>query len=439
MEDIISLAEKPVIVEGGLVWKTFFSSYWLKTPVLYKNPFGAPVFSQTEILELLKRYQADLSRKVKRDITVYNKHRSSTMGILNSERINTGIEDLLPNQQADDLMAYFDQLSEKKGFEEFCIYINDAHSDEEIWKKCYGLLKYINQHMSSIPSKISCDFFIGNYEKTNFGAHRDPIDNMMFMVFGSRRMLTWSDELWKKGLGNPDSNSFIKLDYEVHREAATAYTLEPGDLLYWPSTYWHVGENDGQLSASFNLDFPTSGNDLLADEIIKKSMTDALKEVAKKLFRENGHYAGTLPRNEAGDLPGHYLQSSNQIAEKLHYSDIQTQIESNWLAKISSAGMMKPIPVNKATVANDQLLAESTERPILSRLIGETLTISSGGHIVQVRSAIEQFKEVINQVKTTTSFTIDELSTRCATPEVSKAVIAGFLQRLYAIQALELS
>jgi len=207
MENILVNKTEPTIIEDGLNWTDFFNNYWLKKPVLYRNPLGNVLITENELHGVLARYQQDLAEKKKRDIIIYDSKRKSHMGLLNSARVNVELDKLLPDGSEHDLQEYFRNLMQIESFDEFCIYINEAHNDPFIWKVVRDQLREILKFMPLPAGKVSSDFFIGNYEKTNFGAHRDPINNMMFMLFGSRTMLMWSDETWKETLGNPADNA----------------------------------------------------------------------------------------------------------------------------------------------------------------------------------------------------------------------------------------
>ncbi len=41
--------------------------------------------------------------------------------------------------------------------------------------------------------------------------------------------------------------------YEAYKKHSQVLLAKPGDVTYWPSTYWHIAESDGSFSATWSL------------------------------------------------------------------------------------------------------------------------------------------------------------------------------------------
>ena len=92
--------------------------------------------------------------------------------------------------------------------------------------------------------------FHGSYEHSPVGVHRDRFATFMFGLKGRKRMRFWDERPWTEPVSSV-------LDYERH--LGTSFTAEvgPGDLLYWPANYYHVGESaTGQPATSVNIGVP---------------------------------------------------------------------------------------------------------------------------------------------------------------------------------------
>jgi hypothetical protein len=427
------------IIEGGIDWTTFFNEYWLKKPVLYRCPFEKPIMDQDTVLKVLKKYRADLANNLKRHIIIYDKNRVPKNGILTSKRNSLGVDKLLPKELHADFEQYVNELSEIENYEEFCIYIQDANTDDAVWKITRSFLQKIVQHIPLSPDKVTCDFFIGNYTKTNFGAHKDPVDNMMFMLFGKRTMLMWDDHTWKNKLGNPNDDKHIVLDYDAFRSSALSCTLEPGDFLYWPASHWHVGENGRQLSASFNIDFLRTDQDILSDFIIKETLTESVKRIGKELYKHHG----LMSEKHSGqkthlELPASYQQLMARMLMTLSDKKLDKELTSWWLKKNSSYGQLTAPGKRKMSITNSTALSFDRCYPVLYAIVDDTILISHSGHVLFISSHAQAFKSVIDKLNTVSKFTPASFFDALDIPGVTIDTIVNLLGELYSIHAVDI-
>lgn len=428
------------MVEGGVDWPTFFSTYWLKKPVLFKNPFSKPIMSKGDVFNVLKRYQADLAQHKKRQVIVYDQDRSAINGYHTSIRNNLGVHKLLPSE-ADISFEEFDyRMTSSERYKEYCIYIQEANSDQFLWDKTRELLHTIHQHLPLSPHKVTCDLFIGNYAKTNFGAHRDPLNNMMFMVFGSRTMLLWDDEVWFEELGNPRDFSHVVLDYEHFREAAITVNVEEGDMLYWPSSAWHVGENHGELSTSFNVDFfcEKMDSDILSDEILKETLSKAVKNIAREIYAEKEKISEPMVSGHAKtSLPDAYEQMVNEFKQRFESRPISNELTSRWLKKNTSFGQIKPAQKRQGTIDEQTKLRFDQRFPVLYSIIDRDILISHSGHVLVISNHAEIFASVIEKINQSTEFTPKEFFNQLQFAAINLETVMSLLQQLYSIRALD--
>lgn len=438
MESLTSTVEQSLAVfEGGVDWEVFFSEYFLKKPVLYKSPFGGPPFDERTIFEVLKRYQLDLANSRKRHIQVFNKNRSVVNGFFNSRRNNLGVHRLLPNASHADFGHFIRELTATEGYEEFCIYVQDANTDDEIWKITRSVLRELLPYAPLPPGKITCDFFIGNYAKTSFGAHKDPVDNLMFMISGKRTMLMWDDDTWKNQLGNPPDDTHIVLDYEKFRSASMCCTLEPGDLLYWPARCWHVGENN-ELSASFNVDFDATDQDVLKDLILRDALAEAVKMLGKQLYADAGrpseYHTG---RQAETELPTAYSRVMHQMQAALFSRNLDKELTSGWLKKNTSYGQLTAPRKRQARIYASTRLFPDGRYPVMYAVTGGTLLVSHSGHALSGSCGVEAGKAIIEYLNQSAGFTPAELVAALDRPDAQLDVVLPLLAELYSIHAIE--
>ena len=289
--------------------------------------------------------------------------------------------------------------------------------------------------------------FLGNYRSTSFGVHRDPLDNIMIMVEGSKTMRLWSDETWKR-LGNPNHEGYTTHDYARFLPEAMTFTLEPGDLLYWPHSYWHVGENDGAFSASMNIDFKVRPGAGAIDSCVEGALQSALTHARRKGGAAEApadfDYDPAEPQRAAADLPDGLIESLQGTLSAFGGADFQTFLQSRWLMKLSGFGFAGA-PMRRAPreIAPGDRLRCDARFPILFAEVGGRLLLSHSGHLKSVR-ATEANRALVGELNEGREFAVGDLIDRAigtedGTPERLKARedAATLLAELYQIHAVD--
>jgi len=431
--------ETPTIEEklNGMDWRDFAKTYWRKKPVLYRNCFQNFI-TKDIMLNVLKKYGEDYNNNIKREITFYNKDRLAFKGSLTSKRYSNGMEDLLPSRSSNSLDDYLNELQAKNGFDQFCIYINNAHIHDEIILTVRDVLIKVFEYIPYTASWINTDFFIGNYSKTTFGAHKDPIDNMMFMLFGKKRMLLWSDSVWKEVLGNPNDDSFISLDYERFRGSAIECNLFPGDFLYWPSEYWHVGENDG-LSASFNIDYQVNYDSVLEDQVTKELFRNVFKRIGKQAFTQHGKVnilSDSTPPFQSR-LPEYYRQVKDSLVKEIAESNLELEMNALWIKKVTSHGLFSKLANRKDKLDLVRALKVDMRYPIRYSIVSPNILIGHSGHVFIISSRHDFFQNLIDVLNLGEPFFISDLYTSQAETEIDQCAIRDLVIKLYEIRGID--
>ncbi len=82
--------------------------------------------------------------------------------------------------------------------------------------------------------------FVGDYKTTSFGIHFDDDHGFHVPVVGKKKMLHWDLKKYR-----------LDEIYSSQVEESLATYAEPGNCMFWPPRYWHVGSSDGEsLSVS---------------------------------------------------------------------------------------------------------------------------------------------------------------------------------------------
>ena len=94
------------------------------------------------------------------------------------------------------------------------------------------------------------EMFIGDYSRSPIGVHRDEETLFHFPMVGTKAMRLWPPEFVEQHPG-------IKgcLNYGPYKDGSILVKASPGETIYWPSKYWHIGEveTEGQFSVSLAL------------------------------------------------------------------------------------------------------------------------------------------------------------------------------------------
>ncbi|MEP5570012.1 MAG: cupin domain-containing protein [Halioglobus sp.] len=281
-----------------------------------------------------------------------------------------------------------------------------------------ALLTEFQRESEHQSQAVGADIFIGNYKATPFGVHKDNLHNFMFMSLGRRIMHFWPDRE-----GEKSADESRKVSFEV----------EPGDLLYWPPEYWHVGESTGETAVSMNIDIWEN----TSSQWSKKSVIDALSASAdpitellanRSLLNKGGN---EYPRN--GDEPNqgaHYLQRiAKKVVAALDGPMLELSLSKAWLARISSAAMDVAVP--RRTFAGispgeHYQICDCTSLPSLS-CSGKYL-LACNGHVI-TKPDLTGWDKIRATICSGEPFTANQLA--ATDGSISTTDACDFLQELY--------
>lgn len=423
-------------------WEHFMAEYWDQAPVLIKGYHKETIISEEDFFTLFKLQSEQILAGKRAGLTLYDKNRVSLSGENASIRFRTGIEDYLPHNKFADLRDYLNWLASVDRFNEFCVYADSPHTYKHIWEKMKGQFREIFRHTNMSPHGMNTDLFIGNYERTNFGAHKDQLSNFMFLVFGTRRMLLWSEHTWKKVLNNPDNNKLVVQNYEPFREEAIVVEMEAGDMLYWPSEYWHVGENDGTLSGSINIDYVESDSLTEVENVIGNSLTKIIRQESanhtKNYDRDYFHFEED--ESAQMSLPDNITERYKLLIR--HFANPQLFtffLESEWLRKISAMGFIKGLQPREtpAGVSAAAVVRSDKDYPVYYKAIDDKLVLAHSG-VLKVLDLEDGLIRLVEHLNKGGNIPASALYSRFMAEFASRADFDNALLHFYEIHAIEL-
>lgn len=166
---------------------------------------------------------------------------------------------------------------------------------------------------------INFSIFIGNYDKTPLGIHKDPPgQDVMHFHLGpnGKTMYTWERELYEDLIKN---KNFEKQDVSGLLPYSTKFSFEEGDMYFMPEGEYHIGEQEG-LSIAITFWRYNHTKDKLARK---------LQNVLLNQFMKNNEDLLEQDQNELNDVCG--LDSTLDIfnipeeMENMNYKDLMRQ------------------------------------------------------------------------------------------------------------------
>ncbi|GAA4639443.1 hypothetical protein GCM10023196_101090 [Actinoallomurus vinaceus] len=222
-------------IENGFDWATFAARYWDRRPVLFKAVVSAP-FVEAEV------FRAAVRASVPSDTT-------TQFTVERLQQPEPG--DLLPVDGDGSFDGYDARLTSRLDGRRYALIINGFHSfDPGLWARERAFYAGLWEQVGLPLTGAITTLFHGTYEHSPVGVHKDRFATFMFGLRGRKRMRFWPDRPWTEPVTTV-------LDYQPYVPESFAAEVEPGDLLYWPSRYYHVGESAGSGPAtSVNVGVP---------------------------------------------------------------------------------------------------------------------------------------------------------------------------------------
>ena len=146
--------------------------------------------------------------------------------------------------------------------------------------------------------------FHGTYESSPVGVHKDRFATFMYVLSGRKRMRLWPRRPWSH-------DATTVTDYREHLAESIVIDAAAGDLAYWPSSYYHVGENLGDEPAtSINVGVPRETHRLGYD------LTELVADITQAgLMDPSGQLTAALePVTGAAAAPGAHPASRRATA-----------------------------------------------------------------------------------------------------------------------------
>jgi 50S ribosomal protein L16 3-hydroxylase len=185
----------------------------------------------------------------------------------------------------------------------------------------------------------------------------------MFVVSGVKRLALWPAERFVERK-HPSWIFETIDDTAIDLEGATIIEGRPGDVIYWPSSWWHTAIGDHQLSAAVAIALLLNAHDRrFAEDLLRASAPAPLA-------------LRTLPFS--ADLPDAFDRAAVLL------SDAKTAAADHWLRRYTGFGFetVPPLDPNARAPSTPAMLSPLAR--LAWRRDGEKMKVAVFGHLFEL-------------------------------------------------------
>jgi len=381
-------------------WDTFVRRYWNRRPVLFKGT-GASPFTPEDVFEAsagaTRRYLGRSYASTSRPDVSFTIDRLRQLYA----------RDWLPQASDGSLDGYDARIAARLDGQRYALIIAALHaSSERLWSRERAFFSELWRRVGMPLTGGITSLFHGTYEHSPVGVHLDRFTTFLFAIRGRKRMRFWPKRPWREDVSTI-------LDYQPYLKTSFVAEVEPGDILYWPSTYYHVGESaeDG-VASSVNVGIPItehralySVDDLLRGMLDETSLADqewkhtrlarvSAPPLARGALTRDGILSTKLPRALTDAV--HAFRDVSEPREARRH------IQSTWLKRLTAGGF-EPVPPPGRTrrLKDDHHVQADARFPILfERDGGRHWLCAANGHALRGTGggkAIDAFFQRLNR------------------------------------------
>jgi|GEM_PF-4025685 len=312
-------------------WRDFIAENWERKPISFRDP-DSGLCNESAVFEGLMCAADELRAGSIRD------HRDVSFHLANAVIIDPG--PYLP-LCSDSLGDYLARMETSLGNQPFALLVNNFQEFSP--RLCFHMRLFARnlfEHLGMLPAgTVSSHVMLARYAVSPFAVHKDPNSVFTFMIRGKKTLRVWPFEVFADRTQQPFAKhrqlNLYDFNYLPFQETGIPLSGEHGDVLYWPSTYWHVGETDGDsVHISLHLTF-----DLHSEP--RGEAVDLLHKVVEESLSEADWHSGYPFRNicESGLVhPPNELMQALRTLTHAAQDAIEDSVKALWLSRMSAQG-----------------------------------------------------------------------------------------------------
>jgi len=343
-------------------WRRFVKTYWNRRPTVIRAPFRSSIVTPAEVF----RAVASATRRLREPTDDFSFRLDTGRVVLDAD-----LDRWLPRIEDGSIERYFSRIGRTAAGQQFAIFVSDFQI-ELGWVFFNRLQEFLKgfYEIEGVPAgRAEVDLFCGNYRRTHTGVHRDSADVFCFVVEGRKRIRAWPAD------AVPSSSPVTgPASYGRFLKQSICLEGEPGDIIYWPSSYWHVAESRGRLGSSLSLGLYYGCG-------LARTMTPGLEAGSREILGGNKAIDSLPFSNRRGLL--HLASSAERVGRE---SERLTRgIMRFWMERITGYGFARiPRPRGRVPLRVGQAVRANPASPILCRKFNDDLVISANGRSIAI-------------------------------------------------------
>jgi hypothetical protein len=343
---------------GPDFWSGFVRRFWGRRPTVIRRPFARAIASPAEVFAAMTA-ATDRLRTDDHDFAL----------TIDGVRVGADVERWLPRKKDGSLEGLAARIASDLPGSSFAVFVR-AFQLELGWE----FLRRVRFFLSGLYARVGVpadraevDLFAGSYPRTRSGIHRDSADVFCFVTEGRKRIRVWPRATF------PDGAYWYGLGAGRGRLArSTCLDGEAGDILYWPSSCWHVGESRGGTVSSLSLGLYRQ------DSLAATAARLVGDEAARELGADNLIEALPSSIGQLRAAPPRALRAFERASRNVAVALLRRRME-----QVAGYGFGHlPLPSTRGRLRASSLYAADRAFPILWRAVGGTVIIAANGRSI---------------------------------------------------------
>lgn len=360
----------PYAVADVFDWPMFVERYWNRQPVLFRG-VGAPY-----TLDAALRAAIHAGKRA----TAQDAGASPLVRFTLDRYQQRKVDAWVPRAGDGTFDDYRSRIVDGQGARTYALIVNSLHSHSHaLWQGGRGFFDGLWRQVGLPLSGAITTLFHGNYEQTPVGVHKDRFATFLFALQGSKRMRFWAERPWSQPVTT-------RLDYRAHLASSFAVEVAPGDVLYWPASYYHVGENAcAEATTSVNVGVPLDEHRLAYD------LEGFAPDIAQARTRAPGAFS---PPMHGADLPADLPEALSGALAALRRAYAPGQLRARVTLESLrhlTAGGFSPVPAPGRLRLPDGAVSirlRDSRFPVAWTKVGSRgLACAANGHGVRIEGA----------------------------------------------------
>ncbi|MBX7101503.1 MAG: hypothetical protein K1X89_27560 [Myxococcaceae bacterium] len=340
-------------------WNRFQQTHWEKAPAVFPGVFPGPILDGAATLAGVRTAFSALQATDPGDRPrCYLEGTQVTFGPLYAR--------FIPGDADTSLEAYAARLERELGGKGFAVVVNAFHVHvPALWHRLRGFFRGLTQVQGLPAARIDPVLFLGNYPVTPFGVHTDTASIFTFSLGEAKRMLLWPREYFAQRRV-PAMDTQLLASHEPYAADAVSLSMGQRDLMYWPSSLWHVGVSGRTLQATLGVG------------VYFSSPAHALVEPALKLGLRGTPPLGLLPSGGTA-LPPALEQLLARTQALVTQGTLRRELHAEWLRRVSADGCLPAPPMVPVALDEKDRLQLADGGPVLHAALDDGLLVAANG------------------------------------------------------------